>query len=378
MPPHSYNARMNTTRWLSVAGFVTWIAAGMPAMVAISAGRISGGPLVVWVVGFIAFGAAFGTMCFGRTRSLAKARTLVAIQSIAGAMMVSVTRDGVAGATMVVAAAQIVELFPSHVATAWVMAQTAVIAARYGWLGGWVTALTIGGAYIGFQMFAMATASLAYRERRAREDLARAHAELQATQALLSENIRVAERLRISRDLHDTLGHHLTALSLQLEVASRLSSEAVADRINEAHAITKLLLSDVRDVVSRLRETTGFDLSPAVRTLAHATVQPQVHLDVADALVVDDPLQAHAILRCVQEVITNAGRHAHARNLWITIEKRDEGIALTARDDGRGVDTVRSGNGLRGMRERFEELSGRVDFSSRPGAGFEVQAFVPK
>jgi signal transduction histidine kinase len=51
---------------------------------------------------------------------------------------------------------------------------------------------------------------------------------------------------------------------------------------------------------------------------------------------------------------------------------------LTARDDGRGVDAVMSGNGLRGMRERFEELSGRVDFSSRPGAGFEVQAFVPK
>ena len=377
---------MNTTRWLSVAGFVTWIAAGMPAMVAISAGRINGGSLLVWVAGFIAFGVAFGAMCFGRFGRLGTVRTLVVIQSIAAAMMVSVTRDGVAGATMVVAAAQIVELFPSHVATAWVVAQTAVIAARYGWLGGWVTALTIGGAYIGFQMFAMATSSLAYRERLAREELARAHAELQATQALLSENIRVAERLRISRDLHDTLGHHLTALSLQLEVASRLSTapstplgaSAAVDRINEAHAITKLLLSDVRDVVSRLRETSGFDLSAAVRTLARATVQPQVHLEVDDALVVDDPLQAHAILRCVQEVITNAMRHAYARNLWIKIEERDEGIALMARDDGRGVDTVRSGNGLRGMRERFEELSGRVDFSSRPGAGFEVQAFVPK
>jgi len=53
---------MNTTRWLSVAGFVTWIAAGMPAMVAISAGRITAGSLAVWVVGFIAFGAAFGVV----------------------------------------------------------------------------------------------------------------------------------------------------------------------------------------------------------------------------------------------------------------------------------------------------------------------------
>ncbi len=107
-------------------------------------------------------------------------------------------------------------------------------------------------------------------------------------------------------------------------------------------------------------------------------MQPHVHVTVAEGLVVDDPLQAHAILRCVQEVITNAMRHAQARNLWIRVDERADGITLTARDDGRGVDAVTWGNGLRGMRERFEELSGRVDFSSRPGAGFEVQAFVPK
>ena len=303
---------------------------------------------------------------------------LVLVQSIAAAVMVLVSRDGLAGATFVVAAAQVVELVPPRVAAAWVAVQTAVIAARYWWLDGWVTSLTIGGGYLGFQMFAMTTASLAFRERMAREELARAHAELQATQALLSENIRVAERLRISRDLHDMLGHHLTALSLQLEVASRLSSGAAADRVNEAHAITRLLLSDVRDVVSRLRETSGFDLGAAIQTLARAAVQPQVHVAVPEGLAIDDPLQAHAILRCVQEVITNTMRHAQARNLWITVDQRPDGIALTARDDGRGVDAVKSGNGLRGMRERFEELSGRVDFSSRPGAGFEVQAFVPK
>jgi signal transduction histidine kinase len=369
---------MDTRYWLRAAGFVTWVASGVPAMLAISAGRLTGGPAIVWVIGFAAFGLAFGAVCFGRTVSVPRERTLVLVQSVAGALTVSVTRDGLAGAILVVAAAQMAELVPPRTATAWVIAHTAVIVSRYWWLDGWVTGLTVGGAYLGFQMFAMATASLAYRERLSREELARANAELQATQALLSENIRVAERLRISRDLHDTLGHHLTALSLQLEVASRLSSGAAADRINEAHAITKLLLSDVRDVVSRLRETSSFDLGAAIQTLARAAVQPQVHIAVPEGLAVDDPLQAHAILRCVQEVITNTMRHAQARNLWITVDQRPDGIALTARDDGRGVDAVTSGNGLRGMRERFEELSGRVDFSSRPGAGFEVQAFVPK
>mgnify|MGYP003693985253 CR=1 FL=1 len=67
-----------------------------------------------------------------------------------------------------------------------------------------------------------------------------------------------------------------------------------------------------------------------------------------------------------------------ATSLDFRATPRRTALSLTARDDGRGVDAVTSGNGLRGMRERFEELSGRVDVSSKPGPGFEVQAFVPK
>jgi len=369
---------MVPTDWLTAAGLVTWVASGLPSALAIAGGRLTGVAAAAWLVAFAAFGIAFGLVCFGRSRRPRRERALVLTQSIAGAVMVLVSRDGIAGATLVVAAAQLAGLVPSRVAAVWIGLQTTVIAARFWWLDSPVDALIVGGAYLGFQMFAMATSTLEHGERTAREQLARANAELHATRALLAEDSRVAERLRISRDLHDTLGHHLTALSLQLEVASRLASGAAADRVAEAHAITRLLLGDVRAVVSRLRESSHFDLAAAIRSLAAAAAPLQVHVDVADGVTIDDPLQAHAILRCVQEVITNAMRHAQAGNLWISVQRRDDGIALTARDDGRGVDAVMSGNGLRGMRERFEELSGRVDFSSKPGAGFEVQAFVPK
>jgi signal transduction histidine kinase len=80
----------------------------------------------------------------------------------------------------------------------------------------------------------------------------------------------------------------------------------------------------------------------------------------------------------VQEIITNTTRHASAQNLWITIAQRPDGIDLHARDDGRGSPEVQWGNGLRGMRERFEEYSGRVDFRSAVGQGFEVRGFMPR
>ena len=369
---------MQPDKWLRAAGFVTWLASGVPAALAIAGGRITGIEALEWAIAFAAFGIAFGLVCYGHARRVRAERALLFVQALAGLGMVATARDGLAAATLVVVAAQLFELFPQRVAVAWVATQTAVLIALFWWIGGRVSAFTAGGAFAGFQIFAMATAALALRERAAREDLARANAELLATRSLLAENSCVAERLRISRDLHDTLGHHLTALSLQLEVASRLASGPAADRVHEAHAITRLLLSDVRDVVSRLRESSRFDLAEAIRTLAGSAGTLDIHLDVPDGVAADDPLQAHAILRCVQEIITNTSRHAAARNLWIAIERRDDGIALTARDDGRGADVVEWGNGLRGMRERFEECSGRVELSSAAGRGFEVRAFMPR
>ncbi len=220
--------------------------------------------------------------------------------------------------------------------------------------------------------------SLAISERAARQELSRANAELHATRALLAESSRVDERLRISRDLHDTLGHHLTALSIQLDVASRLTSGQAEGHVREAHAITKLLLADVRDVVSRMRDTSRIDLVQAIRTLADAAGALRIHVDLPETLVLDDTDRAHALLRCVQEVITNATRHGGARNLWIRIEPRPDGIGLHARDDGRGATDVKWGNGLTGMRERFDEFSGRLDITPGAGRGFEVHGFMPR
>ena len=75
--------------------------------------------------------------------------------------------------------------------------------------------------------------------------------------------------------------------------------------------------------------------------------------------------------------MTNTTRHASARNLWITIAESGDGLSVRARDDGRGTAVIRPGNGLTGMRERFEALGGRIELRSSEGRGFEVNGFMP-
>ena len=83
------------------------------------------------------------------------------------------------------------------------------------------------------------------------------------------------------------------------------------------------------------------------------------------------------MMRTVQEIITNAVRHAGAGNLWITIATDRGLITLHARDDGRGAEHIVRGNGLTGMHERFVERGGHVQFSSGPGDGFHVRGSIP-
>jgi signal transduction histidine kinase len=100
-----------------------------------------------------------------------------------------------------------------------------------------------------------------------------------------------------------------------------------------------------------------------------------VHLRIDDRLQVDEACRT-ALVRCVQEIVTNTIRHADAANLWIDVARAEDGqVVLTARDDGRGVRHLAHGNGLTGIRERVEGLGGSVRFSGH--RGFEVVAKVP-
>jgi len=236
---------------------------------------------------------------------------------------------------------------------------------------------TIAGLFLGMSLFAFMGSVVVLRQNAARDELRKVNSELRATQSLLAENTRIAERVRIARELHDLVGHHLTALTLNLEVVTHLVDGKVLGHVQQAHSLAKLLLADVREVVSDMRRDDLVNLADALNTLIGGVPQPKIHLDLPSEEVMTEPERALVLLRCVQEMITNSVRHAKARNLWIRLTMTRDGLAMSARDDGVGAEKVAVGNGLLGMAERLKQLGGKLEIESEPGAGFALHAWLP-
>jgi signal transduction histidine kinase len=371
---------------MNVAAIATWIVCGLSPLVLIARGEFTGWPAAAFVAAFVLFGGALLAVLF---QPAASKRPIVSVavvgmQSLTALAMLALTLrytqgSGATSAALVIVAAELPYLMPPAVSWTWIALQSVCMAGVLQAASRirWIETLTFAAAIGGFQLFAASSSVLARRQAEARLQLARANDELRATRARLAESSRAEERVRISRDLHDALGHHLTALSLQLDVASRLIDGKPAEHVRQAHAITRLLLGDVRDVVSRLRDGGPVDLVRALRALTAPASEVSLHLDLPAQLAIDDRDRASAVVRCVQEVITNTARHAHARNLWVRLESRGNGVAIHAHDDGQGAETVTPGHGLTGMRERFLEHGGSVEFAAAPGTGFDVRAFMP-
>jgi signal transduction histidine kinase len=231
--------------------------------------------------------------------------------------------------------------------------------------------------FLGISIFAFMSSLVTLRQKTARDELRKVNSELRATQALLAENTRVAERVRIARELHDLVGHHLTALTLNLEVVTHLAEGKVLGHVQQAHSLAKLLLADVREVVSEMREDDQVNFAEALNTLVEGVPKPKIHLDLPSDELMTDPQRAQVLLRFVQELITNSVRHAQARNLWIRLSITRDGFAMSARDDGIGTDSVTMGNGLNGMSERLKQLGGKLEIESAAGAGFALHAWLP-
>lgn len=236
-------------------------------------------------------------------------------------------------------------------------------------------------AYVSAERTIMAAGFLAgrlvLREHRMRRSLAAAHAQMLATQSLLAETVRGAERLRIARDLHDAVGHHLTALNLHLDLALRQSREAAPPALITARDAGGQLLAQVRNVVSGSRQDQDIDLEQAIRLLCEGIPGPVISLHIDPAATRHRAPVAHALFCCIQEAVTNALRHAHARRLDITLAVQDGATMVRVADDGRASAGLAEGNGLRGIRERLADLGGELHYGTQADGGFALELRLP-
>jgi len=382
------NSFWNGRRLLRTAGAITLLIVAVPAAFFLSGYefmdiRFSLPPwsIAVWSLSAVVYAVAFWLSAagIGQESLKTRARWLVGLQAVAALTMFQMICTGLESTQLVVVAAQLGLFFPLSIGIPWVILQSAIqgFIAYHHWpspeLGIWWA----GSLTLPYSILALLTSYMTARQTRARQELARSNAELRATEALLTDSSRMAERARISNELHDLLGHHLTALSLNLEAASHLTEGRGREAVEKSRSLAKLLLSDVREAVSTARETPSVDLIRALSPLVEGIPRPEVHLELSDHLELTDPERAHALVRCVQEIITNAARHSAAQNLWIEIRESDQGLVVQARDDGKGAEEIRPGQGLAGMRERLERLGGRLEVASKPDEGFRVQAWLP-
>ncbi len=279
--------------------------------------------------------------------------------------------------TLVVVASQVALAFSPRVALLWVVAQTAALTYFLVPTFGWALGSSELIALLGFQGFAVAAVASARGEAQARIALARTNEELLATRSLLDDATRAQERTRIARDLHDVLGHNLTALGLQLEIASHVPEDAARVQVAKARELTTRLLSDVREVVGSMRADRPPTLLSAIRSLVVEVPGLAVHLDVPESLIVEESGRAECVVRCIQEIVTNARRHAKAKNLWIRLRREEDQISVEAHDDGKGAEQICDGHGLRGMRSRIEEMGGWFEVRTAPERAFAISARLP-
>jgi signal transduction histidine kinase len=189
------------------------------------------------------------------------------------------------------------------------------------------------------------------------------------------------ERTRITREIHDVIGHSLTSLRIQLEVASRYASvdEAEARQaIDHAKELAGNALQEIRAVLHSIRGE-RIDLSRALAELVKETNNTK-ELEVQADIDADDvpPSIALEVYRIVQECLTNIMRHANADTASVRINRQDETLHVRVSDNGRGFrEEDEKGIGLAGILERIRQLGGEVELTNDEGGGAVIKAAIP-
>lgn len=226
-------------------------------------------------------------------------------------------------------------------------------------------------------------------ERQIRDQLALANAQLRQYALRIEDQATLQERNRIAREIHDSLGHALTGLNLQLETALKLWSADPTTAhtfLTGAKQLSATALKEVRESVAMMRQDPlqGQPLSVAIASLVNhcqrnTGIQFTSDLQIPETL---GPELKVALYRIIQEALTNLCKYSQATQVNITGLVTTTPIpilSLTIQDNGQGFEVEQNtmGFGIQGMRERTLSLRGTFEIHSQLGAGCEIQARFP-
>ncbi|MEH2315868.1 sensor histidine kinase [Nostoc sp.] len=223
-------------------------------------------------------------------------------------------------------------------------------------------------------------------ERHSREKLAIANEKLRQYAMRIENQATLEERNRIAREIHDSLGHSLTALNLQLETALKLwqSNPIRAETfLATAKELGSKALKDVRQSVSTMRSNPLQEqsLERAIASLSenfHRSngILPIYQINLEYSL---PPEINTAIYRITQESLTNISKYAQATEVKLELTEMRGNLRLIIQDNGRGFDLRQNttGFGLHSMRDRTLAIGGEFNINSAPGSGCKITVNIP-
>lgn len=243
---------------------------------------------------------------------------------------------------------------------------------------------------VGFALWAMAMAKVLQSEQRHAErtrkllaERTEAHEELRRYAARVRELTVSEERARMSREMHDSVGHYLTVIGLGLRNAERYHLTGAADpwpEVVQARQLTAEALEETRRWVRALRPLALEHRAGPDAMAALAESVPGHEVDFQAETGLPDLAEDVELLlyRSLQEGLANVARHARARRVWVRLTADGDTVRLSVTDDGRGGNSAAgTGFGLAGLRQRAEALGGTVTTSGPDTGGFRLEVTAP-
>jgi signal transduction histidine kinase len=342
----------------------------------------------------------YGAEFYARTGSPLALAVFYAIEiPLAGLIVYWTAGFFLAGLIMLPLAGLSVQVLPRR----WMLAVCALLvvtlAASYGLRGGLEAALLAGIGYLTGIVFVVFVTQVAVHEREARAEVERLAAELAEANRRLREYAAQAEELattreraRLAHEIHDSVGHTLTALDVQLELLARLPPGQTGQRqqvAEQSRTLVKEGLADVRRAVQALRPAAleTFSLPEAIAGLVagfEQTAQIRATWQVEGKVLPLPPRLAVPLYRAAQEALTNVRRHApSAQQVTLQLHYGPEAVTLSVENDGPQTSEISKDlgglgrHGLRGLRERAESLGGAFSAGPDEAGGFRLEMRLP-